>query len=295
MAALRTWLQLLRAPNLFTVPGDALAGYLIANSGALDASLVPAMLASLCLYGAGLLQNDWADEAEDRRERPSRPLPSGAAPRKLVVAVMLMLAAAGVALALIAGGTSGFLVAAGLFATVALYNLLTKRWPVIGALNMGACRGLSVMLGATAGPLPFLLLALPIALLFALYIAAITNLARHEMRPRPPVLARLLPVLVILIIAASGAGFALQSPAREPVALLYAFILGWAVWLAQKLFRRPATPLPPLIGAHIRLLLPLQAAACLLADPWDSGRIAALVLLACWPLSGLVSRRFYAS
>ena len=30
---LRTWLQLFRAPNLFTVPGDPLAGYLFANSG----------------------------------------------------------------------------------------------------------------------------------------------------------------------------------------------------------------------------------------------------------------------
>lgn len=295
MAALRTWLQLLRAPNLFTAPGDPLAGYLLANSGGIDGSLAPVVLASVCLYGAGLLQNDWADEAEDRRERPNRPLPSGAARPGAVVAVAAALGLAGLGLALFAGGKSGLLVAASLIVAITLYNLLTKGWPVVGALNMGACRGLSVMLGATAGPLPFYQLAIPVAVLLALYIASVTNLARHEVRPRVPVLARLLPVVMLALIAAGGATFARQSPDRAPVAWLYLALLGWSVWLGVKMFRQPPAPLPPLIGAHIRLLLPLQAAACFLADPWEHGRTAALVLLACWPLSRLVARRFYAS
>ena len=73
----RTWLQLFRAPNLFTAPGDPLAGYLLANFGAgIDGTLPLVIIACLLFYGAGLLLNDFADLEEDRRDRPSRPLPS---------------------------------------------------------------------------------------------------------------------------------------------------------------------------------------------------------------------------
>ena len=33
---MKAWLQLFRVPNLFTVPGDPLAGFLIATGGRLD-------------------------------------------------------------------------------------------------------------------------------------------------------------------------------------------------------------------------------------------------------------------
>ena len=293
---LRTWLQLFRAPNLFTVPGDPLTGFLIANSGTVDGTLALVIGASLCFYAAGLLHNDLADEAEDRRERPARPLPSGAASRRSVMAVLLALNAAGLAALCFTGSAAEVQAGLALIAAVWLYNRVTKHWPVIGALNMGACRGLSVALGALTGPIPFLQpLAFCIAILFALYIAAVTNLARHETRVRVPVLARLLPVLPATLIALPGIGVASQSPARAPAVLIFLLIVANAGWLAVKMFRKPAPPLPPLIGAHIRLLLPMQAAFCFLAEPWGSGRIAAIVLLACWPLSRLVSRRFYAS
>ena len=66
----RTWLQLVRAPNLLTVPGDPLAGFLLATFGVLRAQAAFAVGASLCLYAAGLLWNDLFDLEEDRRERP---------------------------------------------------------------------------------------------------------------------------------------------------------------------------------------------------------------------------------
>ena len=57
---LRTWLQLLRAPNLFTVPGDPLAGYLLACYGAVEPRVLLPVFASLCFYSSGLLVNDLA-------------------------------------------------------------------------------------------------------------------------------------------------------------------------------------------------------------------------------------------
>ena len=70
--ALKNWLQLLRAPNLFTVPGDPLAGFLLASGGEFVAyAAFLAMGASICFYCGGLLLNDLADLEEDRRDRPT--------------------------------------------------------------------------------------------------------------------------------------------------------------------------------------------------------------------------------
>jgi 4-hydroxybenzoate polyprenyltransferase len=66
----------LRLPNLFTVPGDPIAGFLLACGAAnqrvalLDYRVAFAVIASLCLYSAGLVMNDLFDLEEDRRDRP---------------------------------------------------------------------------------------------------------------------------------------------------------------------------------------------------------------------------------
>ena len=296
---LRTWLQLFRAPNLFTVPGDPLAGYLITNNSWVDWSLAFPIVASLCFYAAGLLMNDLADEAEDRRERPFRPLPSGRVSRGSAIGVMIALCVIGM-LALVATHEKRAIIAGAiLIGAIALYNFVTKHWPVIGALNMGACRGLSVMLGAFVGEqsgFQFQMAAIP-ALLIGLYIAAVTNLARHETRDRVPVLARLLPLVAGIFGCLGSIRFAMNSPADGPAILIFGIVILWLAWLAICLFKKPARPLPPMIGAHIRVLLPLQAGFCFIGDPylWEPGSIAAIVLLAAWPVSKVVSRRFYAS
>ena len=68
---LRAWLALLRPPNLFTVPGDLVAGFAVA--GGIGAGLWPRLpwvvAASLLLYASGLLLNDWCDRDIDAQER----------------------------------------------------------------------------------------------------------------------------------------------------------------------------------------------------------------------------------
>ncbi len=74
----RAWLELLRPPNLFTVPGDVVAGWFLAGGSGAKAGTVAALAASsLCIYSAGLVINDLADVETDRRERPGRPIASG--------------------------------------------------------------------------------------------------------------------------------------------------------------------------------------------------------------------------
>lgn len=294
---LHTWLQLFRAPNLFTVPGDPLAGFLLANSGDVNHELLLVMFASICFYAAGLLQNDLADEAEDRQERPARPIPSGAASPRSVQSMLWALNIGGLLLCAVTASLSAILVGVAIVAAVTAYNRFTKRIPVVGALNMGLCRSLSVLLGGFAGPLAYTTswhLAMIPAGIFGAYIAAVTNLARYETHASAPVTARLLPGVVAIGGSIAGSAFALNSPAQAPAALLFALAAIAALWLAVRLFQG-RIPLPPLIGAHIRILLILQAAVCYHADPWGLGWFAAALLVLLWPVSAIVSRRFYAS
>ena len=299
---LRTWLQLLRAPNLFTVPGDPLAGYLLASYGAIEPLIALPIFASLSFYASGLLLNDLADLAEDRAERPARPLPSGAASRGSVVAVMLGLAVVGLTLCGIAGAWP-FCAGAVLLVVIASYNLGVKRVPVIGALNMGLCRGLSLLLGATAVPHGDLTIRLMLRgrldhvvvafLLVTLFIAAVTNLARFETKSAAPGFAKWLPAAAI---AGGMVNFVpmVNDPNRTSTLALFVLAFFISAQVAWRLTREPHQPIPPMIGTLIRMLLVLQAAYC--ASSGDLvGSLAAAVLIVLWPFSRAVGKRFYAS
>ena len=292
----RIWLQLLRAPNLFTVPGDPLTGYLVSNAGFLDHTIFLAAAASVCFYAAGLLMNDMVDLAEDLAERPTRPLPAGHATTRNVRRTLWLLNAAGLLLLSATGSNAALLTGACTIAAVWSYNFLTKKTPVIGALNMGLCRALSVMIGAMAGPAAY---AKPIAAIFALmigfFIAAVTNLARFETHTKPPLIAKILPILPLMAGSLFGISNCLFSPDKAPGSVAFGLAGLGGVWLLCKLLAHRQTPLPPLIGAHIRLLLPLQAGACWFGASQSVGPGCGLVLLAFWPLSKAVSKRFYAS
>ena len=329
---IRAWLQLFRVPNLFTVPGDPLAGFLIATGGFLDHRVVPPILASLCIYAAGLAMNDVFDLKEDLAERPKRPIPSGAISRSAAVSAILLLCVAGIG-ALHAGlGPRSAVMGMVLLLAVWLYNSTTKRIPVIGAVTMGTCRGLSVILGAIAGQgldsatvawadalptsfgliMPFfvleaqrtgwgLLAATAVAVGVTLYIAAVTNLARHETKAVVPKLAKMLPLAAIFcgyIILKQFTGRILMDP--SPTLWLVAVVL--CVMQTGDLLKIPPRPIPPAIGGFIRLMLVMQAALCVMPDNIRGGLpktmdslLCAFALLAMVPLSAWAGKRFYAS
>lgn len=328
---MKAWLQLFRVPNLLTVPGDPLAGFLIASGGHLDARVVFAILASLCLYAAGLAMNDLADFSEDKQDRPKRPLPSGAISRPAAWIVTGNLVIFGLGLSF-AAGPNAALMGIGVILGVTLYNLLTKRIAIIGALNMGVCRGLSLLLGAAAAVAPdqrfldtgtglldfnpllsavftstafvsgqrFFIFATGAALLIALYIAAVTNLARHETRPEYPKIARVLPLGTLLI------GFVLlkqvtESLLRDQSPALWVVGIVLCAFNTSELMRTPPPPLPPRIGSYIRILPVLQASLCLLPSiatglhKTPDSFLSAIALLACVPLHAWLGKKFYAS
>ncbi len=176
------WLELLRAPNLLTVPGDPVAGFLLAAGATAspDRRLLVAVAASLCFYMAGLVLNDVADLVEDRAQRPRRPLPSGRISVAAARAAGFLLMAAGLGLCTWLG-TRGMVAGAALCVVILAYDLGGKRSVLLGPLLMGLCRTLSMLLGAAlvgAGTRAFLVAA---GLLNA-YIVLVTYLARTEMQ-----------------------------------------------------------------------------------------------------------------
>ncbi|MFD0306262.1 SCO3242 family prenyltransferase [Streptomyces sp. NPDC127119] len=173
---MRAWVELLRLPALFTVPGDALAGAAAAGVRPNPRTLL-AIGSSLCLYEAGMALNDWADRAEDAVDRPHRPLPSGRVRPAAALAAAGGLTLAGLALASRAGRRP-LAVAGALAATVWSYDLVLKRTPA-GPVAMAAARGLDLLLGGVASG-GDTRKAVPSALTLATHTLAVTTVSRHE-------------------------------------------------------------------------------------------------------------------
>ncbi|WP_406487397.1 SCO3242 family prenyltransferase [Streptomyces phaeochromogenes] len=179
---MHAWVELLRLPALFTVPGDALAGAAAAGARPTPRTLV-AIASSLCLYEAGMALNDWADRAEDAVDRPHRPLPSGRIRPAAALAAAGGLTAAGLALASTAGRRP-LAVAGALAATVWSYDLVLKRTPA-GPVAMAAARSLDLLLGGVAAN-GDIRRALPSALALGTHTLAVTTVSRHETQGGSP-------------------------------------------------------------------------------------------------------------
>jgi len=198
------WLRLVRLPNLLTVPGDVLAGFLLAPAAsALDWGqfLLLALPAGIGLYAAGLILNDLFGYAEDLRHRPERPLPAGKISREnAAAAAMILLWVAAFAAAFF----DALPVALPLILCLVLYDIGFKRLPIAGPALMGLCRAGNLLLGAAAVGNGLTTATAPIAgaAVLGLYVAIVTHLARNETRPGtrfpPPVIGRLLRMLIPL-------------------------------------------------------------------------------------------------
>ena len=296
----RTWLQLLRAPNLLTVAGDPLAGFLLVGVAGLGrwTALGAAVAVGLCLYAAGLLFNDWFDRFEDARERPSRPIPAGSVRAPVVLSVGIALACAGMAVAA-AAGRGLFTIAFALLLAIVFYNARAKHHPVGGPLTMGMCRGLNLLLGAAVVPVSFdvAIPALVAAAVHTAYIMAVTGIARRETETirvgwRRWAPGTCLAVGFVLLHAMRGGGSV--DPQRATAMLFAVYTVAWAFLPARALSGIPAPAVVGrTVGEWIRGIIRVQAAYCALCPP--AGLVAAAVLLAVLPASTFLSRRFYSS
>lgn len=309
MKTLRPWLRLVRLPNLVTVPGDPLAGFLLATAGTLERPhmlpLFAAMAAALFLYLFGLIVNDIVDLETDRTERPDRPLPAGeiSLPQARMAAIAMALSGLNVALC---AGKPALIVAGLLSGAILLYNGKLKNVPGAGALIMGNCRGLSVLLGVAAAR-PEWFLSLPSTcviwpsmlapVVVALYVAAFTALARHETEHEKPtgplrwmpmiVLLVGLPCLLIMVTALK------QTAGMAPTLFVFLFCMSvMRAWLlGGPLYRVQEMPL--IIGGFIRNMLMVQAALCVACG--TAGILPAITLVLLFAIFPRLAKAYYSS
>lgn len=298
------WLRLVRLPNLATAVADPLAGFVIV-AGLHDLSLLPpagwlALLASVCLYAGGMVQNDVVDAELDKSERPERPLPSGQiAVGTAALAANGLLAIGGLAAcaaAVSAACPAPAFVGAALTAAIWVYNRYLKG-TLSGTFVMGTCRGLNWLLGMTAAAWPATQLWLiPVGM--GLYVTGVTIFARDEVGPgRRRFLCLGTAVMVGgLVIAGAAPGRALANDTLAEgmwvvAGRLPAWLSLWSVLsvlIVSRCFQAILDPSPcrmqAAIGNAIMSIITLDA-VLVLAFSGEAWAILVFMLLA-WFLLG---------
>jgi len=175
---MKAWLRLLRVANLPTALANVLAGFLLAHGTWSPVfTLAILLIATACLFSAGMVLNDVFDIQRDSEERPNRPLASGAIDLGLARKVGFGLLVAGIGFAFVVSWKSGA-VAILLAAFIWMYDGPLKRTAAAPFL-MGGCRSLNILMVAmTVSGTPNL--AIWYAIAIGVFIAGVTWVARNE-------------------------------------------------------------------------------------------------------------------
>jgi 4-hydroxybenzoate polyprenyltransferase len=236
------------------------------------------LFGSAAMYMAGMALNDWFDQAEDRRERPERPIPSGEIASRTAAGIGFGLLGVGTLLACLAASPWLALALAGL---ILLYNGFAKSsW--LGPIVMGSCRAVHVLLGLSLMGQPFALPGPHLALVVGLYIVGVTWFARGEAGTSKPMqlLAAAGVIFAALILALSvPAPLAADtaSPAFPYVLVAMGFFIGVPI------FQAVDTPSPRRVqGAVRRLLMGLIVLDAALASA-TAGTLGLVVLVLLLP------------
>lgn len=208
-SSVRTYLDLVRLPNLFTAAADILGGHLYVQGCVPDYGiLLRLVVGSMCLYAGGVALNDVCDVAEDARERPGRPIPRGdiTRPQALVFSLGLLIIGGGLTAST---SSRAALLTLMLIGSIILYDALLKRTIAAPAI-MGLCRALNLMLGMNPSNVIDSSVLVPAALMW-LYVASVTFFARRETgasskeRLLTGTMGLLIAVLGLLVVHEPGA------------------------------------------------------------------------------------------
>ena len=296
---LKDWLELIRFPNLFTLPGDILVGASV-SLAFMDFSWVRfglLCLISALLYAGGLILNDCMDYDEDMRERPDRVLPSGRIKLSTAYAVVVVFFILALALAWSVCFAS-FVVSAFLILAIYLYDGPARKKPKLGFFVMGLCRGLNILLGATIAlgldfsPSGWLLLSLAFICETA-YIYCVCVIAHSETSHLPSQFWCRFPLNLVIAISVAILLLGLSVGSFSWFGLVAAVYL---IYSTRKLTdglndTLPVEQIPPYIGKLIRNLIPLQFCLVLCingADYW----LPALIFAFSLPLTAGLAKKW---
>ncbi len=256
--------RLVRLPNVFTALADICLGFVVTLTVGETNRLERfglLLLASACLYMAGMVWNDYFDIEQDRRERPFRPLASGRVALSMGFALGCLQLAAGLAAALGADllrpDTSfrSLILAGCLTAAILAYDGVFKRtWA--GPIFMGLCRFLNILLGlsiVSQAPNWGWLLAVVVGL----YVAGVTWFARTEAQERSSVqslkgAAVVMLMGVLLSLAAPILVERSASDAAAPAVLFPYLLAGFIVVIGWPVMRAIAAPVPQRVQSAVK-------------------------------------------
>lgn len=282
--------RLTRPANIVTAVSDILAGIAISgffiHSTDDYAPVVWLILATMGLYGGGVVMNDFFDAELDAVERPERPIPSGLIARGEAGALGLALLVAGVFFAFFVSPVSGTIAIVTALAAL-IYDRWSKHHTFFGPLNMGICRGLNLLLGISIISSEVMsnwyLAFVPI-----IYIAAITMISQGEVHGGKKTT---MYAAGVLYLTAMGSILYVSMTRDQAITTLF-FVLIWAFMVFLPLKKAAARPEGRLIGRAVKagvLALILMNAA------WASAFGAtylALIIILLLPLSIMLAKVF---
>ena len=288
---LKPYLQLTRPANLVTAVADVLAGVAIAGIASEGVpvnyeSVALLMLATVGLYGGGVVFNDVFDADLDAVERPERPIPSGRVTRVGAAWLGSILLGIGIFSAFSHSVLSGSL-AVSIAGLALVYDRFGKHHPIIGPVNMGTCRGVNLLLGVSIIEIAVLdwwwLGFIPVV-----YIAAVTMISRGEVHGGNPKTLYGAGVMYALV---SGAQLWLAARAGT-LFLTLPFVALHGYLIFKPLFSAIQNPIGPNIGKAVKsgvlALIVMDAAWVGVAGNWP----LALIVLLLLPLSMGLARLF---
>jgi 4-hydroxybenzoate polyprenyltransferase len=287
---LKALLSLTRPANLVTAIADVLAGMAIAGYFLLpDPAPAPVGLLSLAtvgLYGGGVVFNDVFDAELDAVERPERPIPSGVVSKHVAMILGTVLFGIGIVASFWVNQVAGGLAIAITVASL-VYDKYGKHHDLLGPINMGLCRGLNLLLGISVLPYDVLSWAW-IGLVPIVYIAAITMISRGEVHGGSATTLRIAGLLYALVIGCLAA----LAQSRQQLGTALPFLILFGYYIFPPLWRAVSEPVGRNIGMAVKAgvlsLIVMNAAwvAAFASFP------LALLVFCLLPLSRLLAKLF---
>lgn len=224
----RTALTLGRVSNLPTVWTNTLAGALLAGARP-GPEFAMVVLAFSLFYTGGMFLNDAFDSPWDARERPERPIPSGAAGAREVFLWGFGLLAAGVSV-LALFGREAAMAGMALAGAITFYDWNHKANP-LSPVVMGLCRAL-IYVGAAL----CYTIVLPGALwwsslVLVCYLIGLTYIAKQETLAR---VENLWPLAFLAVPVLYGAWLIAPAPLVAPFWVLFCGWMALALWLLRR-------------------------------------------------------------
>ena len=180
---MKYYLQLMRPANLVTAIADILAGlslakFIFSTDTLSIQTIILLCIATVGLYGGGVVFNDVFDADLDAIERPERAVPSGKVSKQNATILGISLLTIGIFSASMVSFQS-MIIAFCVAILAIVYDKFGKHHAFLGPINMGLCRGGNLLLGMSVIMSPLQELWW-IGIIPVLYIAAITMISRGE-------------------------------------------------------------------------------------------------------------------